>query len=128
MKAPPPPIPSGKASPRVPYLTIATLVLGVVALTSGFSVLYHDWTCHTTSCDQPNAITIGMMVWGAVALLTGVRGRVGAVALIIVVVSPLAVGWTNPWLFLIGLLILLSAARGSKDQLAPYYRWQRGES
>jgi hypothetical protein len=106
---------------------MAILVLGGISITSGLSVLRYDIRCHSAGCDQPNEMTVGLIVWGGVALLTAFPGRVGLFALILVLVSPLAIGWLHPWFFVLGLLALLSIAKGSKEQLAPYYRWKKEE-
>ena len=122
----PPPLPA-EGRPKVPLITIVVLVMGLIAISSGVNVIRHDWTCSDPGCNQPLGLAVGMLVWGVIALLTAIRGRLGFIALIVVLVSPLAIGWFDPWFFLLGLVIFLNLAKGSKEHLAPYYRWKREE-
>ncbi|TMK23374.1 MAG: tetraspanin family protein [Actinobacteria bacterium] len=123
--ASPPPIPAEERRPALPWIAIVFAVLGASAIAGGISVLVHGARCHMTSCEQPTGIAVGMLVWGVVAFLTCIRGRVGFIALIVVLVAPLALSWTNLWFFLLGLVVILGVVRSSKEQLAPYYRWHK---
>lgn len=126
----PPSIPAGTPRTRPPLLTLAVLTMGAFALTSGVSIIWSDITCARgpAPCDQPLDIAIGMIVWGLVSCLTLVRGPVGLVALIALLVSPLAIGFWDPWWFLFSLVALLGLIRSSKEEVGAYYQRRTEEA
>ena len=62
------------------------------------------------------------------ACVSGFRGRVGFYALIAAILLPLAIGWRFFLPVLAWLLVILGVVRGSKEQLAPYYRWHKEQA
>jgi hypothetical protein len=93
---------------------LALVVLGVV-------ILIDVRDCSDLSC-LAGPIGILMIVWGLIALLSGLRGPAGLVFLIAAIVVTMLFAWVK---FLAGIIVLLAImglTRVSKDRLAPYYR------
>jgi hypothetical protein len=109
------------AKPPAPLVTRVIQLFGLAALVFGGMILFDARDCEELAC-LAGPIGIAIMVWGAVALLSGLRGPAGMVFLIGAIVLGLAFTWVKAFYGLIGLLILSMLMTASKDRLAPYYR------
>ena len=110
------------ARPKTPWLTIAVQVMGAIAIWDGVRIIINSARCDRGGCISS---TVGIMaiIWGVIALASGVRGRVGFLALIAAIVTPLVLSWAWFFLGIMFLLIVSVTAAMSKGQLAPFYRW-----
>jgi hypothetical protein len=113
-----------KTRARTPWLTIGMQVMGGIAVWDGVRLAIDAARCDGRSC---LSIGTGVLVgiWGLIALLTGVRGRVGFIALIVAIVTPLAIPWVLLRFGILFLVIVFLTTALSKGQLAPYYRWHK---
>ncbi|MEX2554947.1 MAG: hypothetical protein WEB06_04890 [Actinomycetota bacterium] len=109
------------ARPRAPLVTRVIQVFGLAALVFGGLILFDARDCQELDC-LAGPIGIAIMVWGAVALLSGLRGPAGFAFLIGAIVLGLAFTWVKALWGVIGLLVLSMLVTASKDRLAPYYR------
>jgi hypothetical protein len=109
--------------PKTPWLTIAVQVMGAIAIWDGVRIIIDS-----AGCDRGcTSSTVGALaiVWGVIALASGIRGRVGFLALITAIVTPLVLSWAWFFLGIMFLLIVSVTAAMSKGQLTPYYRWHK---
>jgi hypothetical protein len=109
------------AKPPAPLVTRVMQLFGLAALVFGGLILFDARDCQELDC-LAGPIGIAIMVWGAVALLSGLRGPAGLAFLIGAIVLGLAFTWVKAFWGLIGLLVLSMLVTASKDRLAPYYR------
>jgi hypothetical protein len=112
------------ARARTPWLTLGMQVMGGIAVWDGVRLTINAARCDGRAClSVGTGILVG--IWGLIALLTGVRGRVGFIALVIAIVTPLAVPWVLLRFGVLFLVVVFLTTALSKGQLAPYYRWHK---
>ena len=109
--------------PPAPILTRAMQLLGVGGLVFGGLILFDARDCQELDC-LAGPIGVAIMLWGAVAVLSGLRGPAGFVFLILAVILSILVSWATPLLGLVVLAVAMILMSVSKDRLAPYYRRQ----
>jgi hypothetical protein len=110
--------------PPAPILTRVMQLLGLAGLVFGGLILFDARDCQELDC-LAGPIGVVVIVWGAVALLSGLRGPAGFVFLILALVLSVLVSWATPLIGLIALVVAMLLMSASKDRLAPYYRRQR---
>lgn len=109
------------AKPPAPILTRMLQLFGLAAVVLGGLAISTGPGCEELGCIAW-VLGVYLAVWGVCALLCGLRGRAGLVFLVLALVLPLLVGWTEPLWALGFLLVVMALTRVSKDRLAPYYR------
>jgi predicted membrane protein len=106
----------------MPLLTRGLIIFGTAGVLFGVLGLVQPERC--TGCHGLGFFVI-LTAWGVACVLSVLRGRAGLIFLLLAIAIPLVIIWA---FFLVGLVflgIIFFLARMSKDQLAPYYRWER---
>ena len=109
------------AKPPAPILTRVMQVLGLGAIAWGGAVILDVRDCEELGC-LAGPIGIAAVVWGIVAVLSGLRGPIGLVFLVGALVLTFIVSWVKFLIGVVALVVLMGLTRMSKDRLAPYYR------
>ena len=114
------------AKPPAPILTRVMQLLGLAGIVFGGLILFDARDCQELDC-LAGPIGIVIIVWGGLALLSGLRGPAGLIFLVLSLALTVLVSWAVPLIGIAALLVVMFLTRVSKDRLGPYYRKQNSE-